>query len=109
MTFHEEISPAYLTSKPADREREANKFISGLAKKRDKEVMDAQSWDCWNCSNKAVSLIHTPINYLHRARPQVVDIALPICERQGKCDMEGRRFMVEEMDDMARGRRGMHA
>jgi hypothetical protein len=38
----------------------------------------------------------------------VVDFALPICQNRGRCDIEGRKFIQEEMAAMQNASEVLH-
>ena len=72
-------------------------FLAQLVKRHHDAIMEEKNWTCWNCRKKAVSLVHTPMSYLHLEESMVVDFAQPVCINGGECDKEARKMMEEEM------------
>ena len=76
-------------------------FLAELVKKHHDAIMQEKRWTCWNCPRKAVSLVHTPVSYLHLEEPMVVDLVQLVCVNGGECDKEARKMMDEEMRSAA--------
>ncbi|RDB27263.1 hypothetical protein Hypma_004352 [Hypsizygus marmoreus] len=91
----DEIPAVLCTSNPP--EVRSKMFLANLVRRHDGDLMRRQAWTCWNCPRMATCMTHTPCAYFHLPEPMVVDYVQPVCINQGRCDMEARQFMAQEM------------
>ncbi|KAF9052052.1 hypothetical protein BJ165DRAFT_929981 [Panaeolus papilionaceus] len=95
---YQELIPANVVC-PSPPEYQSKVILSALPMKHQDAIMQTRSWKCWNCEKPAVSMLHNPMSYLHKVdNPEVVDIAMGICADRGRCDVEGRQYLMEEME-----------